>query len=122
MSVEQVSNLKTTPLFMSRKYQAANILLNMYVVQSPFLLNYAWCIGVQSVTTDNCWEFSHIQDCHLYQVRSENQSAPFPQKFSLPTVVGPGSVLMVSMFARRAACFSLTYRHAESSETLWTTS
>lgn len=79
MSVERVSNLKTTPLFVSRKYQAANILLNMYVVQSPFLLNYAWCIGVQSVTTDNCWEFSPIQDCHLYQVRSENLSAPFPQ-------------------------------------------
>ena len=41
----------------------------MFVVESSFLLDYAWCVGVQSVTTDNCWQFSQIQENNLYQVR-----------------------------------------------------
>ena len=41
----------------------------MFVVESSFLLDYAWCVGVQTVTTDNCWQFSQLQQNDLHQVR-----------------------------------------------------
>ncbi len=49
-------------------YQAANVSLNMYFVDSVFIFNYAWCVGVESVTTSNCVELSKLNTNTLYQV------------------------------------------------------
>ena len=41
----------------------------MYTVNSVTMYEYAWCLGVQSVTTDNCHTFNKIQfKNHLYEV------------------------------------------------------
>ncbi|EMP28604.1 Glycerophosphodiester phosphodiesterase domain-containing protein 5 [Chelonia mydas] len=35
-----------------RKYAQANITTNLYVISEPWLFSLAWCVGVQSVTTN----------------------------------------------------------------------
>ncbi|XP_070313363.1 glycerophosphodiester phosphodiesterase domain-containing protein 4-like isoform X3 [Odocoileus virginianus] len=36
-----------------REYRAANISINLYLVNEPWLFSLAWCSRIQSVTTDN---------------------------------------------------------------------
>ena len=52
--IQLINDDWTTPLDTFRVYQSANISINMFFVESLFMYNYAWCIGVESVTTDNC--------------------------------------------------------------------
>lgn len=66
--IVRVNDDWTTPIHKFRAYQAANISINMYFVDSPFMYNYAWCLGVQTTTTDNCEELASLTSNHLYQV------------------------------------------------------
>jgi len=58
-----------TPLSLFRRYQDANISIIMYFVNSPFMFNYAWCVGVAEVTTDNCQALADLPANTLHQVR-----------------------------------------------------
>ena len=53
-----------------RMYQEANLSLNMFILDSTFLFSYAWCIGVDTVTTNNCQKLSGLKHNNLYQVAS----------------------------------------------------
>lgn len=65
--IQKVNDDWSTPLSLFRHYQNANISLNMFFVSSPFMLDYAWCVGVQTVTTDNCRELSSVHANTLHQ-------------------------------------------------------
>ena len=39
--------------FSPREYRAANISINLYLVNEPWLFSLAWCSRIPSVTTDN---------------------------------------------------------------------
>ena len=54
-----------------RLYQAANLSLNMFILDSSFLFSYAWCIGVDTVTTNNCKKLSDFKHNTLYQVAKQ---------------------------------------------------
>ena len=41
-------------LFVYRKYNAFNISVNVYVVDSPWLYSLYWCLGVSTITTNKC--------------------------------------------------------------------
>lgn len=56
------------PLEKFRKYQEANLSLNMYFVDSPLMYSYAWCVGAQTVTTGNCRLLSSLTTNPLYDV------------------------------------------------------
>ena len=45
-------NLLWVP-FLPREYKAANISINLYIVNEPWLFSLVWCHSIQSVTTDN---------------------------------------------------------------------
>lgn len=45
-------NLLWVP-FLLREYKAANISINLYVVNEPWLFSLVWCSSIHSVTTDN---------------------------------------------------------------------
>lgn len=44
------------------------VMINMYTISTKPLLDYAWCLGVESVTTNNCNEFNLRLENHLHQV------------------------------------------------------
>lgn len=56
------------PLEMFRKYQEANLSLNVYFVDSPLMFSYAWCVGAHTVTTGNCRLLSSLTTNPLYDV------------------------------------------------------
>ena len=66
--IQKINDDWSTPLKTFRKYQASNLTINMFFVDSPFMYCYAWCLGVQSVTTDNCQQLSSINRNPLYEV------------------------------------------------------
>ena len=55
-------------IFPSRQYQAANLSVNLFFVDSQFAFNYAWCVGARSVTTNNCKQLSALSENRFYQV------------------------------------------------------
>ena len=55
-------------LSLLRKYQAANLSINLFFVDSRFAFSYAWCVGAQSVTTNNCKELASMSENRFYQV------------------------------------------------------
>ena len=61
-----VCNMK----YLDRKYQASNmnLTLNMFWVDTKMMLEYAWCIGIDSITTDNCQELSKHNVNQLFLV------------------------------------------------------
>ena len=67
-NIQVVNDDWTTPLSLFRRYQGANLSLNMFFVNTPLMFHYAWCIGVKSVTTDNCQELSLVFNNPLHQV------------------------------------------------------
>ncbi len=66
--IARINDDWTTPIETLRAYQAANISINMYFVDSPLMYSYAWCVGVESVTTDHCRELAHLTTNTLHQV------------------------------------------------------
>uniref|UniRef100_M3YLJ7 GP-PDE domain-containing protein n=1 Tax=Mustela putorius furo TaxID=9669 RepID=M3YLJ7_MUSPF len=46
--------------FYSRDYKAANIKINLYLVNEPWLYSLAWCSKIHSVTTDNIHILSQL--------------------------------------------------------------
>nr|XP_023394804.1 glycerophosphodiester phosphodiesterase domain-containing protein 4 [Loxodonta africana] len=51
-----------------RDYKAANITINLYVVNKPWLFSLAWCSRIHSVTTDNIKLLSEIDHPHFFMV------------------------------------------------------
>lgn len=66
--IQQINDDWSVPLETFRKYQDANLTLNMYFVDSPLMFSYAWCLGAQSVTTDHCKLLSSLTSNPLYDV------------------------------------------------------
>lgn len=66
--IQRINDDWSTPLEVFRKYQDANITLGMYFVDSPLMYSYAWCLGVQSVTTSHCKLLSSQATNPLYDV------------------------------------------------------
>ena len=52
-----------------RQYQAANLSVNLFFVDSVFAFSYAWCVGADSVTTNNCNQLASLSENKFYQVR-----------------------------------------------------
>lgn len=57
----------TLPLNTFRKYQRANTSIIMFFVDSVFMFRYAWCVGVQFVTTSNCRQLASVHTNPLYE-------------------------------------------------------
>uniref|UniRef100_A0A8D1ZTW8 GP-PDE domain-containing protein n=1 Tax=Sus scrofa TaxID=9823 RepID=A0A8D1ZTW8_PIG len=53
-----------------REYKAANININLYVINEPWLFSLAWCSRIQSVTTDNIQVLNKIN--HPYYFMTPN--------------------------------------------------
>ncbi|KAL5475992.1 hypothetical protein EMCRGX_G025886 [Ephydatia muelleri] len=68
--IRVVNDAWTLPLNTWRKYQNSNmnLSLNMYWVDTKMMLEYAWCIGIDSITTDNCQELSKHNENQLFLV------------------------------------------------------
>uniref|UniRef100_A0A2K6GLL4 Glycerophosphodiester phosphodiesterase domain containing 4 n=1 Tax=Propithecus coquereli TaxID=379532 RepID=A0A2K6GLL4_PROCO len=49
-----------------RDYKAANIKINLYIVNEPWLFSLAWCSSINSVTTDNIALLSQINHPHFF--------------------------------------------------------
>ncbi|XP_007939218.1 glycerophosphodiester phosphodiesterase domain-containing protein 4 [Orycteropus afer afer] len=49
-----------------RDYKAANITINLYIVNKPWLFSLAWCSRIHSVTTDNIELLSQIDHPHFF--------------------------------------------------------
>lgn len=71
LHIQKVNDDWGTPLRQFRLYQAANLSLNMFILDSSFLFSYAWCIGVDTVTTNNCKKLSVFKHNTLYQACTE---------------------------------------------------
>jgi glycerophosphoryl diester phosphodiesterase len=50
-----------------RQLQQMNISVNVYTVDSIVLYDYMWCLGVNSITTNNCDLMSQHNENLLYQ-------------------------------------------------------
>ena len=73
--IQLINDDWSIPLETFRKYQEANLSLNMYFVDSPLMFSYAWCVGAQTVTTGNCRLLSSLTTNPLYDV-SRRSIAP----------------------------------------------
>ncbi|XP_049745783.1 glycerophosphodiester phosphodiesterase domain-containing protein 4-like [Elephas maximus indicus] len=64
----RIINVDYKELFYSglRDYKAANITINLYVVNKPWLFSLAWCSRIHSVTTDNIKLLSEIDHPHFF--------------------------------------------------------
>ncbi|XP_037378917.1 glycerophosphodiester phosphodiesterase domain-containing protein 4 isoform X2 [Talpa occidentalis] len=49
-----------------RDYKEANITINLYIVNEPWLYSLAWCSSIHSVTTDNIQNLRHIKDPYFF--------------------------------------------------------
>ncbi|XP_021103926.1 glycerophosphodiester phosphodiesterase domain-containing protein 4 isoform X3 [Heterocephalus glaber] len=49
-----------------RDYQAANIYINLYIVNEPWIFSLAWCSRINSVTTDNIPVLSQLTHPHFF--------------------------------------------------------
>ncbi|XP_048247074.1 glycerophosphodiester phosphodiesterase domain-containing protein 5-like [Haliotis rufescens] len=43
------------------EYQASNISINMWTVNSEWMYSLCWCMGISSVTADSCHTLRHVQ-------------------------------------------------------------
>ena len=72
--IQKINDDWTTPLWLFQDFQGANISLNMFFVDSPFMYSYAWCVGVQTVTTSNCRALASVRSnmfmevCYIYSI------------------------------------------------------
>ncbi|XP_006882990.1 PREDICTED: glycerophosphodiester phosphodiesterase domain-containing protein 4 [Elephantulus edwardii] len=64
----RIINVDYKELFYSglRDYKAANITINLYIVNKPWLFSLAWCSRIHSVTTDNIKLLSEIDHPHFF--------------------------------------------------------
>ncbi|XP_072825231.1 glycerophosphodiester phosphodiesterase domain-containing protein 4-like isoform X2 [Vicugna pacos] len=53
-----------------REYKAANININLYIVNEPWLFSLAWCSRIQSVTTDNIQVLNQINHPYFFMTPS----------------------------------------------------
>uniref|UniRef100_U3KMX9 GP-PDE domain-containing protein n=1 Tax=Oryctolagus cuniculus TaxID=9986 RepID=U3KMX9_RABIT len=51
-----------------KDYKAANININLYLVNEPWLFSLAWCSRIDSVTTDNIPLLSQLDSPHFFMV------------------------------------------------------
>ncbi|KAM9764320.1 glycerophosphodiester phosphodiesterase domain-containing protein 4-like [Dama dama] len=51
-----------------KEYKAANISINLYLVNEPWLFSLAWCSKIQSVTTDNLQVLREINHPYYFMV------------------------------------------------------
>lgn len=58
-----------TNFWHSREYNSNNISVNIYLVNENWLFSLYWCMGVPSVTTDNCHTLSALQTPIFHLVR-----------------------------------------------------
>nr|XP_008018424.2 glycerophosphodiester phosphodiesterase domain-containing protein 4 [Chlorocebus sabaeus] len=49
-----------------RDYKAANIYINVYTINEPWLFSLAWCSRINSVTTDNIGLLSQLNHPHFF--------------------------------------------------------
>lgn len=50
----------TCSLIFYREYRSNNISVNIYLVNERWLYSLYWCMGVASITTDNCQSLSAV--------------------------------------------------------------
>nr|XP_045364989.1 glycerophosphodiester phosphodiesterase domain-containing protein 4 isoform X3 [Camelus bactrianus] len=53
-----------------REYKAANININIYIVNEPWLFSLAWCSRIQSLTTYNIQVLNHINHPYFFMTPS----------------------------------------------------
>ncbi|XP_058401525.1 glycerophosphodiester phosphodiesterase domain-containing protein 4 isoform X1 [Diceros bicornis minor] len=53
-----------------RDYKAANITINLYIVNEPWLYSLAWCSRIHSVTTDNIQILSQLNHPYFFMTPS----------------------------------------------------
>ncbi|XP_006150033.1 glycerophosphodiester phosphodiesterase domain-containing protein 4 [Tupaia chinensis] len=63
-----IINVDYKRLFFSglRHYKAANITINLYIVNEPWLFSLAWCSRINSVTTDNISLLRRLNHPHYF--------------------------------------------------------
>ena len=66
--IEKINDDWSTPLETLRRYQRENLTINIFFVDSPFMYDYAWCVGVESITTSNCQLLNDRQTNAFLQV------------------------------------------------------
>ncbi|XP_012580671.1 PREDICTED: glycerophosphodiester phosphodiesterase domain-containing protein 4 [Condylura cristata] len=49
-----------------RDYKAANITINLYIINEPWLYSLAWCYSIHSVTTDNIQNLRHLSHPYFF--------------------------------------------------------
>uniref|UniRef100_A0A8C2RHZ2 GP-PDE domain-containing protein n=1 Tax=Capra hircus TaxID=9925 RepID=A0A8C2RHZ2_CAPHI len=82
-----------------REYRAANISINLYLVNEPWLFSLAWCSRIPSVTTDNIQVLNEMTQPSYFmvswlsrlsfQVWSNRRLCP-PPTLTLPIMHSPG--------------------------------
>ena len=55
-------------LFLPREYKAANISINLYIVNEPWLFSLVWCHSIHSVTTDNIEVLNEMNQPYYFMV------------------------------------------------------
>jgi hypothetical protein len=65
---EDAASQSTVVLFCCRDYKAANITVNLYIVNEPWLFSLAWCSRINSVTTDNIPLLSQLTYPYFFMV------------------------------------------------------
>ncbi|KAM5185902.1 glycerophosphodiester phosphodiesterase domain-containing protein 4 [Callospermophilus lateralis] len=70
-----IINVDYKKLFYSglRDYKAANININLYVVNEPWLYSLAWCSRINSVTTDNIPLLSQLNHPQFFMPRQQSK-------------------------------------------------
>ncbi|XP_045021746.1 glycerophosphodiester phosphodiesterase domain-containing protein 4 isoform X12 [Bubalus bubalis] len=56
-----------------REYRAANISINLYLVNEPWLFSLAWCSRIPSVTTDNIQVLNEMTQPSYFMVEREQK-------------------------------------------------
>ncbi|KAL2806821.1 glycerophosphodiester phosphodiesterase domain-containing protein 4, partial [Daubentonia madagascariensis] len=64
-AIEQGAYGLETDIYL-RDYKAANIKINLYIVNEPWLFSLAWCSRINSVTTDNIPLLSQINHPYFF--------------------------------------------------------
>ena len=55
-------------LLLPREYKAANISINLYIVNEPWLFSLVWCHSIHSVTTDNIEVLNEMNQPYYFMV------------------------------------------------------
>ncbi|XP_011366732.1 glycerophosphodiester phosphodiesterase domain-containing protein 4 [Pteropus vampyrus] len=74
-----------------RDYKAANININLYIVNEPWLYSLAWCSRIHSVTTDNIQLLRQINHPYFFMT-------PSHYMFTWFLLDGVSAVFIVSIF------------------------